>query len=99
MEIKIQAIHFEATEKLQDFIQKKVSKLERFSDEIRKVEVSLKVVKPETAMNKETAIVLMVPGSELRADKVCDTFEEGIDECCDILARQLSKYKEKQKNR
>lgn len=99
MEIRIQAIHFEATEKLQDFIQKKVSKLEKFSDEIRKVEVSLKVVKPETALNKETAIVLSVPGSELRAEKVCDTFEEGIDECCDILTRQLSKYKEKQKNR
>ena len=53
MEIKIQAIHFDATEKLQDFIQKKASKLGKFSDEIRKVEVSLKVVKPETAMNKE----------------------------------------------
>lgn len=99
MEIKIQAIHFEASEKLQDFIQKKVSKLGKFSDEIRKVEVSLKVVKPETAMNKETAILLAVPGSELRADKVCDTFEEGIDECCEILTRQLSKYKDKQKNR
>ena len=99
MEIKIQAIHFEASEKLQDFIQKKVSKLEKFSDEIRRVEVSLKVVKPETAMNKETAILLAVPGSELRVDKVCDTFEEGIDECCEILTRQLSKYKDKQKNR
>ena len=99
MEIKIQAIHFEATEKLQDFIQKKVSKLEKFSDEISKVEVSLKVVKPETAMNKESAIVIAVPGSELRASKVCDTFEEGIDECCSILTRQLEKYKEKQKNR
>jgi len=99
MEIKIQAIHFEATEKLQDFIEKKASKLGKFSDEIRKVEVSLKVVKPETAMNKETAIVVVVPGSELRAEKVCDTFEEGIDECCEILTRQLSKYKEKQKNR
>ena len=99
MEIKIQAIHFEASEKLQDFIQKKVSKLGKFSDEIRKVEVSLKVVKPETAMNKETAILLAVPGSEFRADKVCDTFEEGIDECCEILTRQLSKYKDKQKNR
>lgn len=99
MEINVQAIHFEATEKLQDFIQKKVSKLGKFSDEIRKVEVSLKVVKPETAMNKETAIALAVPGSDLRAEKVCDTFEEGIDECCEILARQLAKYKEKQKNR
>ncbi|MBQ0049528.1 MAG: ribosome-associated translation inhibitor RaiA [Bacteroidales bacterium] len=99
MEINIQAIHFEATEKLHDFIQKKVSKLGKFSDEIRKVEVSLKVVKPETALNKETAILLSVPGSELRANKVCDTFEEGIDECCEILTRQLEKYKDKQKNR
>ena len=99
MEIKIQAIHFEATEKLQDFIQKKVSKLEKFSDEIRKVEVSLKVVKPETAMNKESAIVIAVPGSELRASKVCDTFEEGIDNCVDALKVQLSKFKEKLRNK
>ena len=98
MEIRIQAIHFEATEKLQDFIQKKVSKLEKFSDEIRKVEVSLKVVKPETALNKETAIVLSVPGSELRAEKVCDTFEEGIDLCVDALKVKLTKLKEKTRN-
>ncbi len=46
MDIRIQAAHFEPTEKLVDFIQKKVSKLGKFSDEIGKVEVSLKVVKP-----------------------------------------------------
>ena len=53
MEIKIQAIHFEATEKLEKFIEKKLSKLAKFNDEIGRIEVSLKVVKPETAMNKE----------------------------------------------
>ena len=47
MEVRIQAIHFDASEKLQDFIQKKVAKLEKFCDDIKKVEVSLKVVKPE----------------------------------------------------
>ena len=98
MEIRIQAIHFEASEKLQDFIHKKVSKLGKFSDEIRKVEVSLKVVKPETVMNKEVGMQMALPGEELRAEKVGNTFEEAVDECCDILARQLSKYKEKQKN-
>ena len=56
MEIKIQAIHFEATEKLEQFIEKKISKLTKFNDEIGRVEVSLKVVKPETAMNKEAAL-------------------------------------------
>ena len=41
MEVKIQAIHFDATEKLQEFIEKKVAKFGKFSEEIRKVEVSL----------------------------------------------------------
>ena len=99
MDIKIQAIHFEASEKLQDFILKKVNKLEKFSEEIRKVEVSLKVVKPETAMNKETQVILTLPGKDLIAQEVYDTFEEGVDKTLESLTRQLSKYKEKQKNR
>ena len=98
MELNIQAIRFEPTEKLQDFIHKKVKKLEKFSDEIRKVEVSLKVVKPETAMNKEASIRVNV-GSELYAEKVCDTFEEAIDNCMDALVRQLQKNKEKAQGR
>ena len=53
MEVRIQSIHFDASEKLEAFIQKKAEKLEKFCDNIMKVEVSLKVVKPETAMNKE----------------------------------------------
>ena len=98
MEINIQAIRFEPTEKLQDFIHKKVGKLEKFSDEIRKVEVSLKVIKPETAMNKEAAIRVQM-GSELFAQKVCDTFEEAIDNCMDALLKQVQKTKEKHQNR
>jgi len=99
MDIKIQAVHFEATEKLQDFIVKKVSKLEKFCEEIGKVEVSLKVVKPETAMNKEAQLRLALKGKELITQEVCDTFEESIDKTVESLARQLSKYKETHKNR
>ncbi len=98
MEIKVQAIKFEPTEKLQDFIHKKVGKLEKFSDEIRKVEVSLKVVKPETAMNKEASI-RVITTTELFAEKVCDTFEEAIDNCMDALLKQLQKNKEKHQAR
>ena len=98
MEIKIQTIHFEAGEKLQDYVQKRVSKLTRFCEDIKKAEVTLKVVKPETAMNKEVSLRLAVPGTELFAQKVADTFEEGVDQCSDTLTRQLEKYKDK-KNR
>ena len=99
MEIKIQAIHFEATEKLEQFIEKKLSKLAKFNDEIGKVEVSLKVVKPETAMNKEAALKVVLPGTELFAQEVCNTFEEAIDKTVESMLRQAAKYKEKQKNR
>ena len=56
MDIKIQSIHFDATEKLQAFIEKKVAKLEKAYEDINNVEVQLKVVKPATAQNKETKI-------------------------------------------
>lgn len=99
MEVKIQAIHFDAGEKLQEFINKKVGKFGKLSDEIRKVDVQLKVVKPETAMNKDVSIKVLASNGEFFAEKVCDTFEEGVDLCLDALARQVSKFKEKQRNR
>ena len=92
MEVKINAIHFEATEKLVDFINKKVDKLAKKNELVSTAEIILKVVKPETAMNKEASVRLTVPRSEdLFASKVADTFEEAIDNCMDALKKQLEK--------
>ncbi len=99
MEIRIQSIHFDATEQLQAFIQKKVSKLEKYYEDIKKVEVSLKVVKPETAENKEAGVKVLVPNGEFYASKICDTFEEAIDVSVEALGKQLVKYKEKQRSK
>ncbi|MBR7018650.1 MAG: ribosome-associated translation inhibitor RaiA [Prevotella sp.] len=99
MEIKIQSIHFDATEQLKAFIEKKVAKLEKSYEDIQKVEVQLKVVKPATALNKEASLTVNVPGNTLFVEKVCDTFEESIDQCVDSLKVQLTKFKEKQRNR
>lgn len=97
MEIKIQSIHFDATEKLEAFIQKKAEKLEKTYEYIQTVEVQLKVVKPATALNKEASITVTVPGSKLFVEKTCDTFEESIDLCVDSMKIQLTKFKEKQR--
>ena len=99
MEIKIQSIHFDATEKLESFIEKKTAKLEKSFEEIQKVEVQMKVVKPASAMNKEASLTVTVPGNKLFVEKTCDTFEESIDQCVDAMKVQLSKYKEKLRNR
>ena len=98
MDINIKAIKFDATDKLQEFIQKKVGKLDKFCGDIRKVEVSLKVVKPETAMNKQAGLTISLPGTELYAEKICDTFEEAVMESLAAIEKQLGKYKEKQTN-
>lgn len=99
MEVKIQSIHFDATEKLQAFVNKKVEKLQKTYEDIRNVEVQLKVVKPATAMNKQTSLTVGVPGTTLFVEKTCDTFEEGVDLCLDSMKVQLTKFKEKQRAR
>ena len=98
MEVKIQSIHFDATEKLQAFIEKKVAKLEKTYEDIQKVEVQLIVVKPATANNKEASLTVTVPGGTLFVEKVCDTFEESIDLGVDSMRVQLQKYKEKSRD-
>ena len=96
MDVRIQAIHFDATAQLESFIQKKVSKLSRFHDGIMEAEVTLKVVKPETSMNKEAALKLLLAGNEdLFSSKVADTFEEAVDLAVEALERQLEKTKKK----
>lgn len=97
MEIKIKSIHFDATDQLKAFIEKKVSKLVKSYEGIQTADVQLKVVKPATALNKEADITVSVPGATLYVDKICDTFEESIDQCVDSLKIQLTKLKEKQR--
>ncbi|MDR0976780.1 MAG: ribosome-associated translation inhibitor RaiA [Prevotellaceae bacterium] len=99
MDIKIQSIHFDATEQLQAFITKKAAKLGKFYDDVTRVEVSLKVIKPETADNKEAGIKVIVPNGEFYATKICNTFEEAIDLCLEALSKQLVKHKEKQRTK
>lgn len=98
MEIRIKSIHFDATEKLQDFINKKVEKLQKSYEDIQKVEVQLKVEKPAAALNKTTSLTVTAPGNTLFVEKTCDTFEEGVDLCLDAMKVQLTKFKEKQRN-
>ena len=99
MEINVKAIHFVASQQLEDFIQKKVSKLNLFFEPILSIEATLKVEKPEANQNKSVSIKVKVPNSELFAEKTADTFEEAIDDCCGALEKQLIKLKEKFRNK
>lgn len=96
MDVQIKAIHFDISEKLVAFVNKKIEKLTRRFDFITDAEVNLKLVKPETANNKEAGIKLSVPGMpDLFASKTADSFEEAVDLTLDALEPQLLKAKEK----
>lgn len=96
MDVRIQAIHFDIAEKLVNFINKKVERLTRHFTDITSADVTLKVVKPETAMNKEAIVKIIAPQmAELVATKTADSFEEAIDLCLEAIERQLEKNKAK----
>ena len=95
MKLRIQSINFDATTTLQTHVNKRLQKLEKNFDEIMNVEVYLKVVKPETATNKEAEIKVSIPNIDFFASKTCDTFEEAVDLSIEAIDKQIRKHKEK----
>lgn len=96
MDVRIQTIHFDIAERLTDFINKKADKLARRFPVITNIDVTLKVIKPETANNKDVTVKVIVPQHpELVANKTADTFEEAYDNAIAALEHQLEKNKAK----
>ena len=100
MEVKINMVHFNADQKLVDFVNKKVAKLDTFFDGILNAEMTLKVQKPESNNNKVAELKVSIPvNGYLFAKKQADSFEEATDLVIDAMRKQLGKYKEKLKSK
>lgn len=97
MKIDIHSLHFDAGEKLLSFIDTKVSKLDRFHDEIVTVDVTLKLEKSDISENKIAEIKVQIPGDNVFCSRQAKTFEEAVDLSVDALKKQLQKAKEKQR--
>ena len=97
MEIKINAVGFSASSQLEDFIQKEISKLDKYHDGIIGSEVTLKLEKDDNLENKVVEVLLNVKGQEVFAKKNAKKFEEAVDELYDVVKRQLVKIKEKER--
>ncbi|PWJ41826.1 ribosome hibernation-promoting factor, HPF/YfiA family [Sediminitomix flava] len=97
MKLDFHSVHFKADQKLLDFIQKKVDKLEHFYDRFIDGEVFLKVEKngDNSRDNKVVEIILNLPGETLVAKKHNNSFEAATDEATESLRRQAKKHKEK----
>ena len=96
MNIEIQTLKFDADAKLTDFVNAKLSKLEKFAD-ITSVDVILRLEKDNEHGNKVAVISLDIPGDKLVAEKQCKSFEEAVDLAIDALKKQLNRYKDSTK--
>ncbi len=97
MEVNINSVHFKTDKKLENFIEKKVSKLSGMFEGVMSSEVTLKVDNSESRENKIAEIRLLIKGYDLYAKKQSKTFEEATDTAISALKKQLEKYKEKKR--
>lgn len=72
MEIRVKSLKFDADQKLLDYVEKKVSKLSRFSDHLDDVEVTLSLLKEPDNKNvriqsRPTARILSSRGTRHRS--------------------------------
>ena len=95
MKVVLNAVKCTPDEKLQNFVNDKVGKIERLLPEALQADVSLKVDKPETNNNKIAEIRLVVRGKDLFVTKQADSFEEAVMLSIDALKTQIDKFKEK----
>jgi len=95
MKVNTQSVNFNADQKLIDFIQKRMDKLEQYYDKVIKSDVYLKVENTSDKENKIFEAHVSVPGDSFVVKKICKTFEEGADSAVSSLERQLKKRKQK----
>lgn len=89
MKKNIQAVNFEMTKKLEEYIDKKLSRFSRHLAENDELTIRLSVVKPQTKENKQVKVQV----ASLFAEKTCDTFEEAFSTCLEALESGLEKRK------
>lgn len=97
MEVNINSVHFKTDKKLENFIEKKVSKLSGMFEGVIGSEVTLKVDNSDSRDNKIAEIRILIKGYDLYAKKQSKTFEEATDTAISALKKQLEKYKEKKR--
>jgi putative sigma-54 modulation protein len=97
MNVNIQTVRFDADNKLVDYINKKMDKLNTFHDRIIEVDVFLKLDNVvHTIKDKIAEIRIHVPRHQLFVKATSKSFEESFDDAFDSIVKLLKKKKEKQ---
>ncbi len=96
MNVNIQTLHFDADSRLVSYVEKKLSKLTQFHDQITKVEVFLKLDNVvHNIKDKVAEIKVHVPRHDFFVKHSSKSFEESFDFALDSVINQIKRKKEK----
>ncbi|MCQ4035464.1 HPF/RaiA family ribosome-associated protein [Kaistella montana] len=94
MKISVQSMGLTPHAPLEEYIEKKLSKLDTYYDKIVECKVYLKVENKSDKENKTAEIILAVPGDDIVVKKTTSSFEESLDQCAEVAKKLLIKKKE-----
>jgi putative sigma-54 modulation protein len=96
MNVNIQTVHFDADDKLVEYVSKKVEKLSTFHDNILKVDLFLKLDNVvHTIKDKVVEIKVHIPKHDFFAKASSKSFEESFDNAMESIVSQIKRKKEK----
>ena len=97
MNVNIQSVHFNADSKLIGYINRKLQKLNTFSDRIVQVQVLLKLDNVVHVIKDKVAeIRVHVPRHNFFVKSTSKSFEASFDEAFEAVINQIKKKKQKQ---
>jgi putative sigma-54 modulation protein len=95
MKVAIQSIHFDADQKLIEFITSKVEKVNTFDGAIHIADVFLRLEKSSEKNNKAVEIRMNLSGFPVFAKESSNTFETAVYLAVEKVRSQVIKHKEK----
>ena len=100
MELTIKGKNVEITERLVDYVEKKIGKLDRYLPSISDAWVELSVEGARAAAHRQVCqVTVRSNGTILRAEERSDDMFNSIDTVLNKMYRQIARYKGKRQNR
>jgi putative sigma-54 modulation protein len=100
MELTIKGKNVEVTDRLRDYVEKKVGKLDRYLPTISEAWVELSTEGAKAAQDRQVCqVTVRSNGTILRAEERSDDMFTSIDTVLNKMYRQIARYKGKRKNR
>jgi putative sigma-54 modulation protein len=101
MELEIHGRNTEITPRLESYVEKKTSRLDKYMPNLTEVQVDLSTEKTRSAVERQVAQITIRDnrGTFLRAEERSNDMFASIDAVVDKLYRQISRYRGKQQRK